>query len=297
MCGYGIRHGYPRLTRFIGRLTAYIQLMRPFTLVAPLIAGLIGTLTPAQSIGFEEVKIAIYTGVTLALLQASGQVINQYADYELDRVCKPYRPIPRGAVSRDEALGFGILLMWFGIMRGFWISLVFGTISMALAFMAVYYSLTPFSPRRVNPVYNTMWLAVSRGFMPVVATWSIYGDISKSIPYGLIFMLWVAAFQPTKDIPDAEADKSFGIKTIPNTYGLRGYVLWASIITALMVSMMLAYGKLAMMLILPVAVFNVLTLRRSVEGVENTLAWAGYYLGLALAYILMFIDYRGFIHV
>ena len=64
-----------------------------------------------------------------------------------------------------------------------------------------------------------------------------------------------------------------------------------------MVSMMLAYGKLAMMLILPVAVFNVLTLRRSVEGVENTLAWAGYYLGLALAYILMFIDYRGFIHV
>ena len=161
MCGYGIRHGYPRLARFVGRLTAYIQLIRPFTLIAPIIAGLIGTLTPAENIGLDEVKIAIYAGVTLALLQASGQVINQYVDYELDKMCKPYRPIPRGDVGRDEALGLGILLMWIGIMRGFWISLTFGTLSMLLAFMAVYYSLTPFSPRRISPIYNTLWLALS----------------------------------------------------------------------------------------------------------------------------------------
>ena len=297
MNSYGIKHGYPRLARFIGKLTAYIQLIRPFTLIAPLIAGLIGTITPVKNVGFEEVKIAIYAGVTLALLQASGQVVNQYADSELDKVCKPYRPIPRGDVGREEALGLGILLMWFGIMRGFWISLTFGTISMILAFMATYYSLTPFSPRRVNPFYNTAWLALSRGFIPVIAVWSIYGNITESIPYALIFMLWVLAFQPTKDIPDMEADRRFGVKTIPNTYGIKGYLIWATVASSIMVSVILAYGKLLMLVMVAVAVFNILTLRRSVEGVENTLAWAGYYLGLALAYVLMFIDYRGIVHV
>jgi geranylgeranylglycerol-phosphate geranylgeranyltransferase len=287
----GIKEGYPRIPLSM-KVKAYVQLCRPLTLVAPIIAGLIGTLAPAKTIGLDEIRIGIYAGVTLALLQGAGQIINQYSDYEIDKIVKPYRPIPKGIVERDEALGVGILLMWFGIMRGFWISLTFGTICMLLAFMAVYYSLSPLSPRRVNEFYNITWLALSRGTLPVISVWSIYGNIVESIPYAVIVTCWVLAFQPTKDIPDAEADKRFGIKTIPNTYGVKGYTVWASIITVWMMILIGVFDKMIMMPLILVALFNIFTLNRKSGRFENTWAWIGFYMGLALAYILIFVDLK-----
>ena len=94
----GIVEGYPRLQKRFGRLVGYIQLVRPFTLVAPILAGIFGVLAPINNIDFQTFLVAIYVGVTLALAQAAGQCLNQYADVELDKVVKPYRPIPSGLI-------------------------------------------------------------------------------------------------------------------------------------------------------------------------------------------------------
>ena len=285
---YGIKEGYPRMP-LPQKVRAYIQLCRPFTLLAPLVAGIIGTLAPVKSIGLEEIKIAIYAGVTLALLQGSGQIINQYTDYMIDRETKPYRPIPKGLVDREEALGIGMLLMWFGIMRGFWISLTFGTICMLLAFMALYYSLSPFSPRRVNEFYNTTWLALSRGLLPFIAVWSIYGNIVEGIPYAVIATLWVLAFQSTKDIVDVDADKKYGIKTIPSVYGVTGLMQWSSAITVWLMIFIGFFDQLIFMPLVALAIFNIFTMRKTSKKFENTLAWVGFYAGLSLIYIIVFI--------
>lgn len=286
---YGIKEGYPRLP-LDKKIRAYIQLCRPFTLVAPLIAGIIGTLIPLKTIGLDEIKVSVYAGVTLALLQGAGQIINQYTDHMIDKETKPYRPIPKGLVEREEALGIGMLLMWLGIIRGFWISLTFGTICMLLTFMALYYSLAPLSPRRVNEFYNTTWLALSRGFLPMIAVWSIYGDIGQGIIYSIIAMLWVLAFQPTKDIVDAEVDKKYGIKTIPNVYGVRGLIEWSAAVTVWLMFVIGFFDKLIFTILIPLAIFNIMTLKVQSKKVENTLAWVGFYTGLSLIYIIAFIS-------
>lgn len=286
----GIRKGYPEIRRRFGKIAAYIHLCRPFTLMAPLLAGIFGVLTPVKDVTLQNLYTAIYVGVTLALAQATGQVLNQYADTELDKIIKSYRPIPSGLVTREEALGLSWLLAIFAVGRAFTISTFFGLVSLTLLFFAVFYSLAPFSPRKIHPIINTGWMAVSRGFLPMFAVWSVYGNLTQAWQYSLLAFLWVMGFQATKDVPDSEGDKRFGIKTIPNTYRLKGLVACMIICSTIYSALAFYFRVYIMFLTLPLAIIAVLTTRKQSSLTENTYAWICFYGGLALLYILMFIS-------
>jgi len=291
----GVVKGYPRLRKRFGKLMGYIQLVRPFTLLAPLLAGIFGVLSPVTEITFHHVITAIYVGVTLAIAQGAGQCINQFADVELDKMVKPHRPIPSGLVSREEALGLSWLLAMFAVGRAFTISTFFGLVVLVLLFFAVFYSLAPFSPRRAHSLLNTGWMAFSRGFMPMLAVWSVYGDLGSAWQYSVLAFLWVMGFQSTKDVPDSEGDKNFGVKTIPNSYGLKGQVVVMTTCTALYTLLALEFRAYIMLLVVPLAALGTLTVRKQTQLIENTIAWAAFYLGLGLVYILMFITEKWFL--
>lgn len=284
----GIKEYYPRLP-LSKKLKAYLVLLRPFTLLAPLLAGILGTLTPVEIITFEEFKIAVYVGVTLALLQASGQIVNQVIDAEMDGYTKPYRPIPCGLISKDEAMGVGILLLLFAISRGYWISFVFGDLILLLGFMAIFYSMEPLSPRKKNPYLNIFWLAISRGTLPVIVVWSIYGNILDAFDYIIIASLWVLAFQGTKDIVDKDVDKAFGIKTLANS---TNYKVWALIVSSIMNLYILVEWIVWMFPLVILSIPTLIYLEKESKKFENTWGWILYYLGLGLFYLLMFLGER-----
>jgi len=289
---YGIKKGYPRLQKYFGKLAAYVQLLRVFTLIAPLVAGVIGVLVPLREISFSNIETAVYIGITLALTQATGQCLNAYADSELDKQIKPYRPIPSGLVTREEALGLSWLLAIFAVGRAFTIGVFFGLMVLVLLFFAVFYSLAPFSPRKVDPMLNTAWMAVSRGFIPVYAVWSIYGDPAMGMRYAVLALLWVMGFQASKDIDDVEGDRRFGIKTIPNVYGMRGLIFTMGVCTAVYTAVAAYFGLYPMLLILPLAAVAMLTTDKKSGLTENSYSWTCFYLGLATIYILMFVSSR-----
>jgi len=288
----GVVKGYPRLRKRFGKLVGYIQLVRPFTLLAPLLAGIFGVLSPVTEITFHHVVTAIYVGVTLALAQGAGQCINQFADVELDKMVKPHRPVPSGLVSREEALGLSWLLAMFAVGRAFTISTFFGLTVLVLLFFAVFYSLAPFSPRRVHPVLNTGWMAFSRGFMPMLAVWSVYGSLDTAWRYSILAFFWVMGFQATKDVPDVEGDRKFGIKTIPNTHGMKGQVCVMAICTLLYAFLTVWVGAFFMLTVVPLSILATLTVKKQAKLIENTVAWGSFYSGLALIYVLMFVGER-----
>jgi len=291
----GIRKGYPRLRKYFGKFVAYIQLCRVFTGLAPLMAGLLGALAPVQSITLDHIRSAIYVGVTLMLSQFCGQIINQYSDVELDRIVKPYRPIPSGLVSREEALGLAWLLALFSIARAFTLTLTFGLITLTLIFFAVFYSLSPFSPRKIHPILNILWMAISRGLLPVIAVWSIYGSWEKALPYALLGFTWVLGFQPTKDIEDVEGDKRFGIKTIPGEYGQNGLRVWMIGVSFIFLIDTMLFELYLMLPLILVAIWAIVCLTKRSKFTENTQSWTAYYLGLGLFFLFMFLSakYRG----
>lgn len=288
MSDYGIVKGYPRIRRRFGKLSGYIQLVRPFTLLAPLLAGIFGVLAPVKEITFQHFLTAVYVGVTLALAQGAGQCLNQYADAELDKIVKPYRPIPSGLISKEDALGFSILLILFATARGFTISTFFGLITLVVIFFAVFYSLAPLSPRRIHPLLNLSWMAISRGFLPMFAVFSVYGNLQDAWKYSLLAFLWVMGLQSSKDVPDAEGDRKFGIKTIPNCYGLKGQIILTAICTALYTAISIAFSLYSMLILVPLAVVALFSFRKQAVLTENTIAWVIFYAGLGLIYITIF---------
>ena len=288
----GVKKGYPRLRKRFGKLTGYVQLVRPFTLIAPLLAGFFGVLAPVHDLTFTHVSTALYVGLTLALAQGCGQCLNSYADVELDKIVKPYRPIPSGLVAREEALGLAWLLAIFATGRAFTISTFFGLIVLTLIFFAVFYSLAPFSPRKTHPLVNTGWMALSRGFLPVLAVWSVYGDVNKAWQYSVLAFLWVMGFQATKDVPDAKGDKAYGIRTIPNSYGQKGLIVTMVVCSVLYTALSVYFSAYVMLLSLPFATLAIVTTGKQSRLTENTYAWLSFYFGLGLIYILIFTGER-----
>ena len=258
--------------------------------MAPLLAGLFGVLAPVKDLTFEYVKTAGFVGLTLALAQACGQCLNQYADADLDKIIKPYRPIPSGLVKRDEALGLGWLLALFAVGRAFTVSIFFGLVILTLLFFAVFYSIAPFSPRRVNPLLNTGWMAMSRGLLPMLAVWSVFGDLSwVAWSYSILAFLWVFGFQATKDVGDAEADKQFQIKTIPNTWGVKGLLATMGVCSILFGIFSIISGKFIMLILLGLGILAMLTVKKQATLTENSYGWTAFYAGLGFLYVLMFL--------
>lgn len=283
-----LKNRYPRIQKRFGRLSAYIQLVRPFTLLAPFLAGILGVLASIQQITFDSFTAAVYVGLTLAMAQATGQIINQYADVELDKIVKPYRPLPSEVLTREEALGLAWLFAIFSIARAFTINPIFGLGTTILIFFAVFYSLSPFSPRKIDPVLNVLWMAISRGFIPMLLVWTVYSTINAGLPYALLAFVWVLGFQSTKDIEDVIGDTKFGIKTIVSDYGSRG-LLFSMLLCTLIYIVLCFYFKLYIMLLLfPIAFFSMTKFDVKSKLTENTYGWTGFYLGLGLIFLLMF---------
>lgn len=290
---YGIHYYYPHLKKMLGqKLSAYLRLCRPLTGVAPLLTGLFGILASSGVLSFEYVKTGIYVGITFMLAQFVGQIMNQYSDVELDRALprKRDRPIPSGLISKEEALGVGWLLALFSVARAFTISVSFGLLTVLLLFFAVFYSLSPLSPRRIHPVLNILWMATSRGLIPVIAVWSIYGQWVNALKYAWIAFVWALGFQGTKDVEDAAADKKFGVKTLYSEYGAKGFLIWMVICTLILVYSIVQMQLWIMFALVPLAVFSMWGFNKKSKFTENSYGWLGFYTGLGLFFILLFLN-------
>ncbi|MCD6084099.1 MAG: geranylgeranylglycerol-phosphate geranylgeranyltransferase [Desulfurococcales archaeon] len=96
------------------KVRAYLQLVRLHNLVATAVSTLIGYLAVAVSLVNPSLNPAAPLS-TVVLVAAGSYAINDYFDVEVDKVNKPYRPIPSGIVGRNEALVLSIILIVAGV--------------------------------------------------------------------------------------------------------------------------------------------------------------------------------------
>jgi len=302
----GIRKAYPHLRGFFGEnLPAYIQRCRPFTGLAPFLSVLLGSITYLGYSGmlgvfWVEWKTILYASITMTFAQFFGQVLNQACDpVELDIINKKaYRPIPSGRVSREEAMGVAWLLAIFSIGRGFMINYYFGLFILTLIFFCIIYNSEPFRIKRVLWL-NTFWLAVSRGLIPFVAMWSIFGSPYDKTPWliGSVIFLWVLAWQGVKDINDIAGDLKFNIITPVLYHGVKKFrliILPISMSSFILLCLLILKGFLMLkwaylfLLLIPTLIMHYRILSKGVVELvrfENTDLWVAYYLVLAGWYL------------
>jgi 4-hydroxybenzoate polyprenyltransferase len=219
-------------------IRAYIDLARPFTLVAPALGFISGALTAVGAappeVWSSSLLVAPIIGAAMAaLLNAGNNALNQIYDLDIDRVNKPKRPLPSGRLTVAQVWRFtnttyvlALVLAWLvvpgpalSLSRGrhecFWL--------VAIAVVCTYlYSVPPFRTKRLG-IWANVTIAIPRGVLLKVAGWSSVKTIVGLEPWyiGAIFGLFLLGATTTKDFADMEGDRLGGCRTLPIQYGVR----------------------------------------------------------------------------
>jgi len=211
-------------------MRTYLELGRPFTLIAPALGVLSGAVTAIGAAPREpwSVDLVIYPllgAAMAAVLNAGNNALNQIYDLEIDRVNKPKRPLPSRRLTIGQAWWFTVMayvcalvLAWL-VAPGdrhecFWIVLI----AVVCTFI---YSMPPLRTKRLG-IWANITIAVPRGVLLKVAGWSTVKTIvSEEAWYiGAIFGLFLLGATTTKDFADMEGDRLGGCRTLPIQYGV-----------------------------------------------------------------------------
>ena len=213
------------------RAADFLELSRPFTLVAPALGFASGAVTAAGAAPREmfsrELIVFPLIGLTMAaVLNAASNALNQIYDLDIDRVNKPKRALPSGRLSLGDAwtftlamYGVALVLAWFvepgGRHECFWIVIV-------ATLMTFMYSAPPLRTKRLG-IWANVTIAIPRGVLLKVAGWSSVKTIVGIEPWfiGAIFGLFLLGASTTKDFADMEGDARGGCRTLPIIYGVR----------------------------------------------------------------------------
>ena len=144
-----------------GKLKGFVELVRPFTLMAPIIGGTSSALIsyrvhfgtiPLPTISdvfpfirwdFPAATTIIWGVLALVFVNAASNTLNQVHDVEIDRVNKPYRPIPAGIVTKDEARTMAWILYLVTLWRSAWVNRTFAFFVLLLMLTTIAYSAEP----------------------------------------------------------------------------------------------------------------------------------------------------------
>ncbi|MEW5760652.1 MAG: UbiA family prenyltransferase [Candidatus Thermoplasmatota archaeon] len=291
------------------KIKGILQLFRPFTLIAPIIGGTSAALMGASYGNFKNFSILelVYGVGTLAIVNMASNCLNAAYDADIDRINKPYRPIPLGFVSEDEARAFAIFLYILIIWRtaafaNFW----FAFFVLLLVLLTILYSLPPIRLKKRLLISNFS-IASGRGLFGFVGAWCIFSSPFSPIPWvvGLILFIYLSGTITTKDFTDIEGDKKYKIRTIPVVYGMRTAVTVSAVffilpfpLIALTVMFDLLKPEVNYLLVLIGFAFYIIYLLKDFQFqqdviFENTPVWKHMYLllvalqiGFAVIYIL-----------
>ncbi len=217
------------------RTSVYVDFARPFTLLPPALGVVSGAVTAWGAHGTRaaltsELLLPVLWGALMAaVLNSANNAINQIYDLDIDRVNKPKRPLPSGALGMRGAWIFtlactaiSLVLAWLATPSGlegrrecFWIVVVTCVLCWA-------YSAPPLQTKRKG-FWANITIAIPRGMLLKVAGWSTVKTIVDAEPWfiGAIFGLFVLGAASTKDFAAIEGARAGGCTTLPILYGVK----------------------------------------------------------------------------
>ena len=193
-------------------LKAFIEITRPHNCILAGVVGLLGAIVAAGHFPSPEKAILAFLVVTLGC--AGGNTINDYFDYEIDKINRPSRPLPRGAMSRKTALWYSLALMAVGLF----LALLINIYAFVLAFIA-YTAMVLYAWKlKPLPFVGNLVVAGLTGATPLYGAIAV-GKIGLAGYLALCAFLVNVAREVVKDIEDVEGDISKGARTLPIVWG------------------------------------------------------------------------------
>jgi geranylgeranylglycerol-phosphate geranylgeranyltransferase len=196
------------------RLSAFLTIIRPVNAV---VSGLTAILAYLIATGTVVSGVLLLFLVVLCITGA-GNAINDYYDAEIDRINRPGRPIPVGAITEKAALGYSLILFAAGMILSYFTNLFCAAIAVFNSLLLVWYA------SRLKGVPFAGNLAVSYLSGSIFLFGGAFagpGGIFRVVPIAAITFLGTLGRELLKDAEDVTGDAAGGARTVPLVFGVR----------------------------------------------------------------------------
>ncbi|MFC1921403.1 UbiA family prenyltransferase [Chloroflexota bacterium] len=163
----------------------------------------------------------LFIPTSLAFAWLFSVMTNNMADYEIDRIASPGRPLTSSQVDpvcyRRLAWLFLLLALVYAMLVNF------TTLFLAAAFISAYfiYSMPPFRLKRITAL-SKLVIALNSLVMIMLGYFNVTGTIENLPPIIFPMVLFgITLAANFIDIKDYQGDKAAGIKTLPVVMGLQ----------------------------------------------------------------------------
>ncbi len=147
-------------------------------------------------------------------LGAAGNIANDLADRDADRINRPDRPLVRGAISASAAIVLGGVAGGLGLLTAWWAGRTTFAIGVAALVVMLLYS----------PVLKARGLAGNVAVAVIASLPFVYGPAALGdwrvgrVPFAIAALLHFAR-EVVKDLEDVAGDRAMGRRTLPIVRG------------------------------------------------------------------------------
>ncbi|MEF8867598.1 MAG: geranylgeranylglycerol-phosphate geranylgeranyltransferase [Haloarculaceae archaeon] len=196
-----------------------LELTRPGNALAAGLLTFVGAFVAGGVLGTGlagAVDWAAAVGATV-LAVGAGMAINDYFDREIDRVNRPDRPIPRGAVSPREALAFSLVLFGVAVV----LAVTLPPLAVAIAVVNLLALVAYTELFKGLPGLGNALVGYLTGSTFLFGGAAVGGSLESVLVLFALASLATFAREVVKDVEDVAGDREEGLRTLPIVYGER----------------------------------------------------------------------------
>ena len=196
------------------KFKAILKVTRPVNVIITLISVIVAAAI-CQKGNFPELYVLL-AAISAALTAASGNIINDIFDIEIDKINRPMRPLPSGKITINEAYVLISTLVFISLFLSFLVSFpvfIIVIVSHLLLFLYSKYL------KRI-PLLGNITVAFLTGLVIIYGGVVVENPVTAIIPAAFAFLINLIR-ELVKDMQDIEGDKKSGVKTFPIQFGFK----------------------------------------------------------------------------
>jgi heme o synthase len=178
-------------SRLVTRLPYFVTLMKPRVMALAVFTAIVGMVIAPSGVDPLHGFVAI---LAIAAGAGAAGVLNMWYDADIDAVMTrtAVRPIPRGIISRVEALAFGLALAGSSVVA---LALIVNVEAAGLLAFAVFFYVAVYTMWLKRQTPQNIVIGGAAGALPPVIGWTVAtGDVGlEPLILFLIVFLWTPA--------------------------------------------------------------------------------------------------------
>ncbi len=195
------------------KIKAIIEITRPLNLAITFFVVLTSALICGHKLEYSI--IILFACFSATFVAASGNIINDYFDFEIDSINRPSRPLPANRLSKREAVTLYIIFVGLSIILAIYISYSAFALVIFTNLLLYIYS----NKLKGIPLVGNVVVSVCAGLAFVFGGIAA-GNIKNSLIPAIFAFLINLIREIVKDVEDVEGDVKFKQITFPAKYGI-----------------------------------------------------------------------------